>query len=117
MQIKLNEGLNVGNETIYYLSLRQLTTADLMDAELASESPIATPAGILLLSSPSKMGYELLRRSVCKVGDLDRTLSMKELRLLSETDFNLLRQSYSTLNNANREAGMSAEGREAAAGS
>lgn len=111
MEIKLKDGLIVGDETILYLSLRRLTTADLMDAELASESPVVTPAGVQLLSSPSKMGYELIRRSVCKVGDVERTLSMKELRLLSEADFNLLQQAYSVLNNATREAGASAEGR------
>ena len=45
------------------------------------------------------MSAELYRRSIKKIGALDGPLSMKQLKSLSLTDYELLRIAYEALNN------------------
>ncbi|MFQ1004738.1 phage tail assembly protein [Gilliamella sp. CG22] len=112
MEIKLTSGLQIGDERVTTLTLRRLTTGDLLDSEMAAEQVRLTPQGHQLIASAAVMSAELYRRSVAKIGDLDGPLSMGQLKSLSLTDYNLLRNAYDALNNSVVEvAEYSAEGR------
>lgn len=113
MQIKLNDGLLVGDACITDLTLRKLTTGDLLDSEVAAEQVKLTAQGHKLIASSAVMAAELYRRSVEKIGDLDGPLSIKQLKSLSLIDYNLLRNAYDGLNNPTIDevAENSAEGR------
>lgn len=112
MEIELTNGLQIGGERVTTLTLRRLTTGDLLDSEMAAEQVKLTPQGHQLIASAAVMSAELYRRSVAKIGDLDGPLSMSQLKSLSLTDYNLLRNAYDALNNPVVEvAEYSAEGR------
>lgn len=113
MQIKLKDGFLVGDEYITELTLRKITTGDLLDSEVAAEQVKLTAQGYQLIASSAVMSAELYRRSVAKIGDLDGPLSMKQLKSLSMIDYNLLRNAYDALNNpvVSEVAENSAEGR------
>jgi phage FluMu protein gp41 len=99
MQIKLKDGLLVGDERITGLTLRKITTGDLLDSEVAAEQVKLTVQGHQLIASSAVMSAELYRRSVAKIGDLDGPLSMGQLKSLSIVDYDLLRKKYNELNN------------------
>jgi phage FluMu protein gp41 len=99
MQIKLKDGLLVGDELVTELTLRKITTGDLLDSEVAAEQVKLTAQGIQLIASSAVMSAELYRRSVAKIGDLDGPLSIKQLKSLSIVDYDLLRKTYDALNN------------------
>ncbi|MFQ1041437.1 phage tail assembly protein [Gilliamella sp. CG16] len=113
MEIKLTNGLQIGDERVTTLTLRRLTTGDLLDSEMAAEQVKLTSQGFQLIASAAVMSAELYRRSVAKIGDLDGPLSMGQLKSLSLTDYNLLRNAYDALNNpvVVEVAEYSAEGR------
>lgn len=113
MQIKLKDGLLVGDELIMELTLRKITTGDLLDSEVAAEQVKPTAQGYKLIASSAVMSAELYRRSVAKIGDLDGPLSIKQLKLFSLDDYNLFRSAYEKLNNPviDEVAENSAEGR------
>lgn len=99
MQIKLKDGLLIGDERVTDLTLRKLTTGDLLDSEVAAEQVKLTSQGYQLIASSAVMSAELYRRSVLKIGDLSGPMSIKQLKSLSMVDYNLLRSAYDTLNN------------------
>lgn len=99
MEITLKDGLMVGDEHIKSLTLRKLTTGDILDSEIASEQVKLTNQGHKLIASSAVMSAELYRRSIKKIGALDGPLSMKQLKSLSLTDYELLRIAYEALNN------------------
>lgn len=113
MQIKLKDGVLIGDERITNLILRKLTTGDLLDSEVAAEQVKLTAQGHQLIASSAVMSAELYRRSVAKIGDLDGPLSIKQLKSLSLIDYKLLRNAYDGLNNPTIDevAENSAEGR------
>ncbi|MEQ5119496.1 hypothetical protein [Morganella morganii] len=94
MHFQLIHGLPFGKnddvELQFDVELRQLTGGDIIDAEAASERMVITPEGPALLSSPSRMGFELLRRSVGRIGKINGPLPMEMLKALHQTDIDLL---------------------------
>lgn len=93
---KLIHGVPFGKgeetEMQYDVELRELSTADMLAAEEAAEVLKIAPDGTpFLVSSPARMGAEIYRRSVAKIGVIDG-LSMKELKALHTDDFRLIRQ-------------------------
>lgn len=117
MQVTLKNGIKIGDERECRLTLKRLSVADIMDAEMASERAVNTPAGVMLLRSDAKMGFELIRRSVLKIGDFECGLSLEQLRSLDEDDFKILSAAYKKLNKADAEAGLSEQGRDVSASS
>ncbi|MDF7670237.1 phage tail assembly protein [Orbaceae bacterium ESL0721] len=113
MQLTLKTGFMVGDEKITSLTLRKLTTGDLLDCEAAAEQLKVTPQGLKLVPSPAVMTAELYRRAVLKMGELDGPLSIKQLKSLSLEDYELLIESYHLLNNpmVDEVAENSSEGR------
>ncbi|HCR3993483.1 TPA: phage tail assembly protein [Morganella morganii] len=94
MHFQLIHGLPFGKgedaELQFDVELRQLTAGDIIDAEAASERMVITPEGPALLSSPSRMGFELLRRSVGRIGKIQGPLPMEMLKTLHQADIELL---------------------------
>lgn len=92
--LKLNDGLPFGSgddvQMQYDVKLRELTAGDLIDAQMAAEKVVMTKEGPVLVSSPSLMGLEMLRRQIASVGCINGPLSMALMRKLSTDDFQRL---------------------------
>ncbi|AXF77735.1 phage tail assembly protein [Erwinia tracheiphila] len=88
---RLLDGLPFGQgdelEMQYDITFRELTAGDIIDAQLASERVVETKQGPQLVSSPSQMGLEMLRRQIAKVGVINGPLSLLMLKKLSQRDF------------------------------
>ncbi|ATG74326.1 hypothetical protein AN401_11745 [Zobellella denitrificans] len=93
MEFELKHGLPFGKdadaEMQYRVELRELTAGDIIEAEEASEKLMLGPNGPVLVSSPARMGTELLRRQVKRVGKL-QGLSLGQLKSLHPDDLELL---------------------------
>ncbi|WP_340617234.1 hypothetical protein [Xenorhabdus entomophaga] len=94
MHFELKHGLAYGKdnevELQFEAELRPLTAGDLIDAEAASERVVVTANGPALLSSPSRMGYELLRRTIARIGKIDGPLPLAMLKTLHPDDLELI---------------------------
>ncbi|MDF9346378.1 phage tail assembly protein [Escherichia coli] len=73
------------------VTLRELTAGDLIDAQAAAEKLVMSKEGPILVSSPSRMGLEMLRRQIASVGCIKGPLSMALIRKLSADDFSVCR--------------------------
>ncbi|PHM49346.1 phage tail assembly protein [Xenorhabdus miraniensis] len=93
---ELKHGLAYGKdndaELQFAVELRQLTAGDLIDAETASERVVVTPNGPALLSSPALMGYELLRRTIARIGKIAGPIPLVMLKTLHQDDLALIAQ-------------------------
>ncbi|EMA7647481.1 hypothetical protein ACK2RV_001083 [Yersinia enterocolitica] len=94
MHIQLTHGLSYGkgDEEVkqFDVELRELNAGDLIEAEQASERMVMTPKGPALLASPATMGYEMVRRSIARIGIIQGPLSMALLKTLHQDDLELL---------------------------
>ncbi|MDN0007485.1 phage tail assembly protein [Providencia stuartii] len=94
MQFTLTHGLPYGKDEEMELQvdveLRELTAGDLIDAEAASERVVMTEKGATLLSSPSRMGYELIRRTIVRIGKINGPLPFEMLKKLHQDDLELI---------------------------
>ncbi|MDC9620141.1 phage tail assembly protein [Xenorhabdus sp. XENO-7] len=94
MHFELKHGLAYGKdndiEQQFEVELRQLTAGDLIDAEAASERVVMTANGPALLSSPSLMGYELLRRTIARIGKINGPIPLVMLKTLHQDDLALI---------------------------
>lgn len=88
--VELEDGLTVGGVTYHVLRLRVLTARDLLAAQDASEKVVHTKDGVALVSSPARMGQELMRRQIERLEEGGQThngpLSLEELGRLSLRD-------------------------------
>lgn len=104
MHFTLKEGLPYGSgeaeERQFDVEMRELTAGDLIDAESASERVVMTPKGSALVSSPSRMGYELIRRSIVRIGKINGPLPFEMLKKLHTTDLEIISHHYDALQNA-----------------
>ena len=89
------DGVTIGTVLYTAAELRALTARDLIDAQEASEKVVRSRDAVTLVSSPARMGIELLRRQVKRLRGGDSThngpLSVEELGRLSIADFERLR--------------------------
>ena len=118
-KVQLKTGIpstdQAGNTTYHTEAvLGELNTGDLFDAQEDSERPVNTPAGWQLVGSPARLGVELLRRQVRKVGDIPGPLSPAMLRKLTTEDLAILQTASNKLDAAVAKA-MEARGRDGAA--
>lgn len=99
--VALQDGVTIGGITYHEARLRDLTAHDLMAAQEASERVVHSKGGIALVSSPARMGTELLRRQVLSLhGDgpmHNGPLSTEELGRLTMRDFDALRTAVDAL--------------------
>lgn len=101
MEITLKNGLMYGEEPQYEVKLRDLTTGDLIDAEMASERLMLDKQGNpVLVVSQTLFGYELLRRQIASVGKLQGPISLAQLRSLTPGDLALINAAIETVESA-----------------
>ncbi|WP_340615094.1 phage tail assembly protein [Xenorhabdus thailandensis] len=117
MHFELKHGLAYGKgdetELQFEVELRPLTAGDLIDAEAASERVVVTANGPTLLSSPSRMGYELLRRTIARIGKINGPIPLDMLKTLHQDDLERIASHADLHRTAALEtaARMAAEGR------
>lgn len=103
LPIVLKDGLTFGTVKYHRAILRQLTAGDVQDASEASERLVATPTGDLaLVSSPARMGREMLRRQVARLeddngGKFDGPLEPEDMARLTVTDMSALQMGVAIL--------------------
>ena len=87
MQLVLQTGLMFGDEPQTEVTLRELTTGDLLDAEVAAERMVMSPDGVpVWVKSPALFGYEILRRQIASIGKIQGPITMKMLRSMTSED-------------------------------
>ena len=82
------------DETLHTeVQLRELTTKDIVDAQLAAEHVVIGESGkAVAYCSEVMMGVELLRRQIASIGSIPGPLSLKQVLQLHPDDFKLLTQ-------------------------
>ena len=117
----LADGLTVGSVTYTAAVLRQLNAGAVLAAAEAAERLVSTATGLELVSSPARMGAELLRRQVLRLedhngGKFDGPLELAQLYGLSARDLESLNTAVRLLDTAAEKslAGISDRGRPAA---
>lgn len=88
IEVTLKDGLKIG-ETVHKVAvLRDGNIGDMLEAEIASERAVLLPNGdYQLISSPSVLAVESLRRQIVKIGDHPGPLTFEQMILLSKVDY------------------------------
>ncbi|CAM3169770.1 phage tail assembly protein [Moritella viscosa] len=107
---ELNDGLTISDVTHSEVTMRELSSGDVIDAQLASEKIVIMNDRPVVYTSDVLLGLELLRRQVESVGSYAGPLSIKDLRKLSPPDLTLLQLKADELDMALAEA-LAARGR------
>lgn len=101
-EFELEHGFVVGRgadaEKHFDVVLRELGSGDLIDASMAAEKVAFTPDGkAVSYTSDVLYGFELLRRQVQSIGDIQGPLSLKDLRKFHPDDLEKLQSEASEL--------------------
>jgi phage FluMu protein gp41 len=104
IEVKLKHGLIIGEMSHNSAVVREVTTADILDASEESERVVPTQQGYELVVSPTMMGIHTLRRQIVAIGDHKGPLSLGEVKRLHPEDLNLIQQKAETLEAAALEA-------------
>lgn len=97
MTFELTHGLKVGEKTHLEVGLKELTSGDYIDAQIAAEKVIVQDGKAVAYTSDVLYGLELLLRQVEYIGAVQGPISVKELRKLHQDDFKLLQQKATEL--------------------
>lgn len=97
MTFELTHGYKVGEVTHHEVGLRELTSGDYIDAQLAAEKVVIHDGKAVAYTSDVMYGLELLVRQVEYIGKVSGPLSVKELRKLHQDDFKLIQEKASEL--------------------
>ncbi|MGU5685200.1 phage tail assembly protein [Aeromonas allosaccharophila] len=110
-------GTDEEGETLLYreVGLRELTAADLIDAQIDSEKVVVQHGKAIAYTSDVLYGLNLLCRQVEYIGQMKGPLSIKQLKKLHVDDFSLLQAKAQELDMALAEA-LAARGRSSSAG-
>lgn len=92
MTFELQHGLKAGDQVHHEVGLRELTSGDVIDAQLTSEKVALVEGKAMAYTSEVLMGFELLRRQVEYVGSYKGPLSIKDLRKLKPSDLEHLQE-------------------------
>lgn len=91
----LLDGLTIGDTTHREAVLRDPTAADIIDATEAAEKPVQLADGTYAMAvSHARLGLEVMRRCVVRIGDHPGPLTMAELKKLSGRDLSLLQAAH-----------------------
>lgn len=103
LPIELTDGLSIGSTTYKTVVLRQLNAGDVQEASEAAERLVSTATGELaLVTSPARMGQEMLRRQVARLeddngGKFDGPLEPDDMARLTITDLRALQMGVAIL--------------------
>ncbi|MFW2328955.1 phage tail assembly protein [Aeromonas allosaccharophila] len=100
------EAKGSGDEPLLYreVGLRELTTADLIKAQLDAEKVVVQNGKAVAYTSDVMYGLNLLCRQVDYIGEIKGPLSLKMLEKLHVDDFSMLQAKASELDDALMEA-------------
>lgn len=117
---QLEHGLKAmggGDEPLLYrdVGLRELTSADLIDAQVEAEKVVVQNGKAISYTSDVLYGLNLLCRQVEYIGEIKGPLDIKMLKKLHVDDFGLLQSKAQELDMALAEA-LAARGRSNSAG-
>ncbi|WNJ96537.1 phage tail assembly protein [Vibrio ruber] len=99
-------------EPQYDVVLRELTSADLIDAAMEAERVVFVDEGKKAIAYTSEVlyGFELLRRQISSVGEIQGPLTFKQLRQLHPDDLQTLQDETEKLDGLIK--GVSERGRD-----
>ncbi|EEO13801.1 phage tail assembly protein [Vibrio cholerae] len=97
MTFNLEHGFKVGENTHFEVGLRELTAADIYQAQLESEHVKLIGNRPFAYTSNVEMGMRLLCRQVEFIGAINGPFEPKELLKLHTDDFNILQKKASEL--------------------
>lgn len=111
------EAKGSGDELLLYreVGLRELTTADLIKAQLDAEKVVVQNGKAVAYTSDVMYGLNLLCRQVDYIGEIKGPLSLKMLEKLHVDDFSMLQAKANELDGALMEA-LAERGRSNSAG-
>lgn len=94
MTFQLKTGIPFGSgddvEMQTEVTLRALTTGDIIDAQLEAEKLVFHNGEPVLVNSPAVFGYALIRRQIAKIGKINGPISMAQLRQMTGEDMEIL---------------------------
>lgn len=113
----LRTGAGTTDEAMHKtVRLRELTTDDIVDSQLAAERVVIGENGkAVAYCSEVLVGLEMLRRQIASIGFIPGPLDMKQLRRLHPDDLNLINEKAAALDDML--SGVADRGRADAAGS
>lgn len=97
MTFDLEHGYKVGERTHSEVGLKELTSGDYIDAQLAAEKVIVSEDKAVAYTSDVLYGLELLVRQIEYIGVIQGPFSIKELRKLHQDDFKLVQEKATEL--------------------
>lgn len=90
VEITLKHGLKIGEDNLSEAVLREPTAGDILTAQEESEKLVYAMQGgrlaPVLVTSPAKMGAEVLRRQIVRIGNLQGPLELAMLHKLHPED-------------------------------
>ena len=100
-EIKLIDGIKIGETVHKDVTLRDLTARDILEAHEAAERVVIGAQGSpVVVASPVRVGMETLRRRIGRLGNLQMPLSLAELLSLSERDLDILQDAVDEIEKA-----------------
>jgi len=102
IKVTLEHGFKVGKQTFMVATLRETTTADVLDANEESEKVVMVPtdSGAVeaqLVCSPTLVGVHVMRRQIKSIDDYSGPLTLNEVKSLHPEDLNRLQAGVNTL--------------------
>ncbi len=105
--VQLEHGLKVGDDLLTEAEIREATAGDLIEAQEEAERLVyAMRDGRMeptLVASPVRLGVEVLRRQIVRIGNMSGPIDLAQIKQLSPLDLNRLEGAARELENA-REA-------------
>lgn len=94
-EFELKHGLVIGNGIVKNVRLREPTAGDVIEAQDESEKLVMMPDpknGMTptLVTSPARMGIEVLRRQILAIDDFNGPLDLSDMKRLHPEDLNLM---------------------------
>lgn len=99
---KLETGLKLGDEPQLECELREPTAGDVIDASEESEKAIVMGGQPQLVTSPTLVGINTLRRQIVRIGDIPGPLARETLNRLTPEDLNKIQYEAELLDQASR---------------
>lgn len=97
MTFELKDGFKVGDDIHTEVGLKELSSGDLIDAQMAAEKIIIHDGTPVAYTSDVLYGLEMLVRQIEYIGNVQGPFQIKELRKLSPGDLNEIQKQSSNL--------------------
>lgn len=96
------KAMGSGDEPLLYreVGLRELSTPDFIDAQLAAEKVVVHEGKAVAYTSDVLYGLELLRRQIEYIGEIKGPIDIKIIRKLHTEDFDLVQRKARELDQA-----------------